>query len=125
MPDDCFESASRLAETGRMNEAFRVFYAGDPPQDTGRGRFESRLRIASLCMKAREYALSLPALRELRREIQQRDLEEWEPELAAKALKMLHECLIATSAGNEEITEVFARICVIDPLLAVKMGNRK
>lgn len=123
--NDCFEASVRLAESGRITEALKAFYEGQQAEDTGRGRFESRLRVASLCITAGQHALSLPALRELRREIKKRCLEEWDPELAARALSMLYECLLATGVKSEETAEMYARICVIDPLLAVKLGDRK
>ncbi len=64
-------------------------------------------------------------LREARTEIGHWRLEEWDPDLSVRALAMLHECLAASGAPNEEIAEVFARICVIDPLLAIKLGDRR
>ena len=123
--ENCPTDAMRLAESGRIAEALKAFYEGQQPEDTGRGRFESRLRVASLCIAAEQHALALPGLRELRREIDQWSLAEWDPEPASRALAMLYECLGKTGAKTEEIAEVFDKICVMDPLLAVRLGDRR
>ncbi len=86
-PPDSFDVALRLAETGRIGEALRVFYDNQQPNDTGRGRFETRLRIARLCIAARQHPLALPMLREARTEIGHWRLEEWDPDLSGEGAR--------------------------------------
>ncbi|MFQ5807853.1 MAG: hypothetical protein ACE5I3_15515, partial [Phycisphaerae bacterium] len=58
--------------------------------------------------------------------IKQYKLEEWEPELAARALGDLYACLQRakpkpTPEDVKRSTEVFARLCRLDPAAALKL----
>jgi hypothetical protein len=75
-------------------------------------------------MAAHQHALALPILRQLKTEIDRRNLEEWDPDLAARVLAMLYESLKEAGVSREEMGDVYSRLCVADPLLALKLGER-
>jgi hypothetical protein len=122
--NDFFGEAVGLAEAGRIGAALESFYRARQPADTGKARFETNTRAAQLCIAAGEHALAVPILRALRDEIDRRRLHEWDPDLAARVLAMLYESLRAAEAKEDEIAQVYSGICVIDPLLALKLRNR-
>jgi type VI secretion system protein ImpA len=85
---------------------------------SGRQRFRRRTQLAHLLMAAGKGKVAQPLLDELATEIETRRLEEWEPsEALAYPLELLMHCL--TSADDERRTQLYTRICRLDPVRAV------
>lgn len=91
-----------------------------------RQRFRAQLALANFCLDMNRLSLAGSLLEGLEQVIDQYRLEDWEPELAARTFRDLYAFLqksrpkptpedAARSAG------VFARLCRLDPALALKL----
>ncbi len=115
---DEFVNALRAVRDGRAAEGLGMITAILATERSGRQRFRRRTQLAHLLMAAGKGKVAQPLLDELASEIEARRLEEWEPsEAIAYPLELLMHCL--TSADDERRTQLYARICRLDPVRAV------
>jgi type VI secretion system protein ImpA len=120
---DILEVAKGLMSRGKLGQAIQLLMRDASQQPSGRARFLRRLQIAQLCMSARQDKVAHPVLEELVKEIDQRQLEDWEDsEMIAPPFSLLLKCLDA--AGNTTAREaIFARLCRIDPSAAMDISR--
>jgi type VI secretion system protein ImpA len=103
---------------GRIAEGLGMITSILATERSGRQRFRRRTQLAHLLMAAGKGKVAQPLLDQLAGEIEERRLEEWEPsEAIAYPLELLMHCL--TSADDERRTQLYARICKLDPVRAV------
>lgn len=115
---DEFVMALAAVRDGRMAEGLGVITGILATERCGRQRFRRRTQLAHLLMAAGKGKVAQPLLDQLASEIEERRLEEWEPgEAIAYPLELLMHCL--TSADDERRTQLYARICKLDPLRAL------
>jgi len=89
---------------------------------SGRLRFQRKVQLAQICMASGYEAIALPILEEIGKEIQQRNLEEWEaPDMLAHPLVLLLRCLHKLDGSPEVRQQVYARICRLDPIQALSV----
>jgi len=93
-----------------------------------RQRYRAQLALASFCLDLNKLQLAASILEGLERDIDAYRLEEWEPELAAHAMRDLYSCLtrLKQKPTPEEATRagaVFARLCRLDPPAALKLDG--
>jgi type VI secretion system protein VasJ len=91
-----------------------------------RQRFLAQLALAGFCMDMNRLVLAGSLLEGLESVIDQYHLEEWEPELAARAFGDLYACLQKarpkpTPEDAQRSAAVFARLCRLDPAKALKL----
>jgi type VI secretion system protein VasJ len=91
-----------------------------------RQRFRAQLALAGFCVDMNRLTLASSLLEGLDGTIEQYRLEDWEPELAARALGDLYACLRKakpkpTPDEVQHINEVFARLCRLNPAAALKL----
>jgi type VI secretion system protein ImpA len=118
-PPDVLDTARELMARGHLAQALQLLMRDAAQQPSGRARFQRRLQIAQLCVGAGQGKVAYPVLEELVKEIDQRQLEEWEAtDMIAPPLALLLKCLDGTENGSLRDT-VFARLCRIDPIAAM------
>jgi type VI secretion system protein ImpA len=118
-PPDVLDTARELMARGHLPQALQLLMRDAAQQPSGRARYLRRLQIAQLCVGAGQGRVAFPVLEELVKEIDQRQLEEWEAtDMIAPPLALLLKCLDATENGGLRET-VFARLCRIDPIAAM------
>jgi type VI secretion system protein ImpA len=116
---DVLDTARELMARGHLAQALQLLMRDAAQQPSGRARFLRRLQMAQLCVGAGQGKVAYPVLEELVKEIDQRQLEEWEgAEMIAPPLALLLKCLDGTENGGMRET-VFARLCRIDPIAAM------
>ncbi len=91
-----------------------------------RQRFRAQLALAGFCVDMNKLSLAGSLLEGLEQAIAQYHLEEWEPDLAARALGDLYACLQKmkpkpTPEDAKRSAEVFAQLCRLDPASALKL----
>jgi type VI secretion system protein ImpA len=115
---DEFAMALAAVRDGRIAEGLGMITSILATERSGRQRFRRRTQLAHLLMAAGKGKVAQPLLDQLAGEIEERRLEEWEPsEAIAYPLELLMHCL--TSADDERRTQLYARICKLDPVRAV------
>ena len=122
-PPDVLDTARELMARGHLPQAIQLLMRDAAQQPSGRARFQRRLQIAQLCVGAGQGKVAYPVLEELVKEIDQRQLEEWEAtDMIAPPLALLLKCL--DGAENDALREtVFNRLCRIDPLAAMDVAR--
>ncbi len=123
-PPDVLDTARELMARGHLPQALQLLMRDAAQQPSGRARFQRRLQIAQLCVGAGQGKVAYPVLDELVKEIDQRQLEEWEAsDMIAPPLALLLKCL-DDSAENGSVREtVFNRLCRIDPIAAMDVSR--
>ena len=118
-PPDVLDTARELMARGHLPQALQLLMRDAAQQPSGRARFLRRLQMAQLCVGAGQGKVAYPVLEELVKEIDQRQLEEWEAtDMIAPPLALLLKCLDGSENGGMRET-VFARLCRIDPISAM------
>ncbi len=93
-----------------------------------RDQFRARLMLAQFCMDFKKLGVAQSIYQGLEEEMRAFNLAEWEPALAAEALRGLYACLSANKAKPtpEEMVyrgAVFGRLCCLDPSTAFKLDG--
>ena len=122
-PPDVLDTARELMARGHLPQALQLLMRDAAQQPSGRARFLRRLQMAQLCVGAGQGKVAFPVLEELVKEIDQRQLEEWEAtDMIAPPLALLLRCLDASENGGMR-ESVFARLCRIDPIAAMDVSH--
>src|SRR5579872_632887 len=119
-PPDAYQLATDAVRGGRIREAIEILATDAKQQDSGRGRFQRRMQLAELCMKAGEMGVAQPILEELQSVIDQHNLENWEAaDVVAYPLTMLMRCLVKSDGDAALRQKLYGRICRLDPVQAL------
>lgn len=122
-PPDVLEVARELMAKGKLPQAIQLLMRDVAQQASGRARFQRRLQIAQLCVNSGQGKVAFPVLEELVKEIDERQLEEWEAaEMIAPPFALLLRCLGKDADGNLR-EAAFARLCRIDPIAAMDVSK--
>ena len=114
---DEFQQAVEAVKEGRTADGLKMITAILATERSGRARFRRRTQLAHLLMVAGKDKIAHPLLSQLATEIEERHLEDWEEsEAIAYPLELLLRCLEAT---DEQRTELYTKICRLDPVRAV------
>jgi hypothetical protein len=123
--------ARKLAAGGKLAEALAVSQAAVAAAPTGLLRFMTRLEVAELAAAAGQPALARALFEDLDREMGQRGLESWDPQLAARCLEGLLRVLRQATksapgvkGGVEAATVgvIYDRLCRLDPAAVLRLG---
>jgi type VI secretion system protein ImpA len=108
---------------GKLPQAIQLLMRDAAQQSSGRGRFLRRLQMAQMCVNAGQGKVAFPVLDELVKEIDHRQLEEWEAtDMIAPPFALLLRCLGKDADASFRET-VFSRLCRIDPLAAMDVSR--
>ncbi len=119
-PPDSYQLAMEAARGGQYQEAIEILSRELAHERSGRGRFQRRLQIAQVCLATGNEAIAHPILEDLAREIDQRNLENWESaEVVAHPLALLFRCISKLDGAPEEKQKLYSRICRLDPQQAL------
>lgn len=114
---DEFQQALEAVRDGRTADGLKVITSILATERSGRARFRRRTQLAHLLMVAGKDKIAQPLLNQLVTEIEERHLEDWEEnEAIAYPLELLLRCL---DASDEQRTELYTKICRLDPVRAV------
>lgn len=120
---DVLDLARDMMSRGQLPQAIQLLMRDAAQQSSGRARFQRRLQVAQLCVSAGQGKVAYPVLEELVKEIDQRQLEEWEAtDMIAPPFSLLLRCL-GKDSSNGMREEVFARLCRIDPIAAMDVSR--
>jgi type VI secretion system protein VasJ len=116
-----FAEALAVAAKGELSAALSQLDTALRAAPDERSRFQVRLAQAQACVAARQPAMARALFQRLDADVQSRQLEAWEPSLAARVLEGL---LSLPSRQNDaaEIEKLYARLCAIDPNTALRVG---
>jgi type VI secretion system protein ImpA len=118
---DAFQLALEAARSGNAEHAIELLADEITRQTSGRGRFQRKLQLAQICLSTGQQAIAHSLLQELAEAIDQHQLERWEaPDLVAHALSLLYACVERSEMDNAEKAKLYARICRLDPVQALK-----
>lgn len=117
-----FELAMEAARSGRPEVSIELLTREIAQEASGRGRFLRRVQLARLSEAAGNDKIALSMLQQAVAEIEEKKLEEWESrEMLAYPLALLYRCLVKSDGSLEDRDRVYAWICRLDPLEAMKL----
>jgi type VI secretion system protein VasJ len=128
---EAVKKAGELAKKKKVNEAVNLFQEGIKSTTEKREQFIWRLGLARFCLNAKLPQVAIPHLEQLEREIGRFSLDDWEPQLALEALVLLHKAYKkaidedkAFPDTEEKAQKLFARLCQLDPMMALNLGKK-
>jgi type VI secretion system protein VasJ len=110
---------------GKQGEAMKLATARIDAATNARQRFARRMLLAQLCLDSGQAVLARGLFAALDRELRDRGLDEWEPELAARVLEgFVRSIRVAAKAGAryEGADLVYERLCLLDPAAAARLA---
>ena len=117
---DIFDEAIAAVKAGNTSEGLGIISKVLATERSGRLRFKRRTQLAHLLLAGGKEKIAQALLDELAAEIEARRLDDWEEtEAVAYPLSLLLRCLAADGADNERRTQLYARICKLDPIRAL------
>jgi type VI secretion system protein VasJ len=123
---DDLPEARALLVAGKGTEALALARQAIESTGSPRRRFARRLALAFACLDTGNALLARGMFAALDREIQERGLSEWEPELVGRTLDGFVRSIRAaakTGAKYEGADAVFERLCLVDPAAAARLAN--
>lgn len=125
---EAIDEARKLLSQSKGEDAVRRMSRAIEASTSRRDRFRAQLALASFCVDMNKHSLAASVLDGLEQVVDQYKLDEWEPELAARAFGDLYSCLLQmkpkpTPEQLQRSTVVFARLCRLDPALALKLES--
>lgn len=121
---DVYELALNAVRSGQPESAIQMLARQTAQETSGRGRFLRNIQLAQICHAAGHSSIAYPILHSLADEIASRNLEKWEaPELLARPLALLFRCLGELDGKAEEKQSTYAKICCLDPVQAMEVGQ--
>lgn len=124
--------ARQLAARGKLAEAVKLYQDGIAATGQKRGQFLWRLGLARLCLDAGKVALAAPQLEELEKEIQQHELEVWEPRLCLEVYTalltarrtLLKDTRRATPELAQKTSQLYDRLCRLNVMAAMSLDGK-
>ncbi|HEX4771851.1 MAG TPA: type VI secretion system protein TssA [Bryobacteraceae bacterium] len=121
---DVFDVAVKTLKDGDAAGGLRLLTDKLATERSNRGRFRRRTQIAHLLLSGGRPKVARPLLDQLASEIEERKLDEWEDgSVVAYPLELLLRCLSADPAQEERKTELYTRLCRLDPVRAMAISN--
>jgi type VI secretion system protein ImpA len=124
-PRDPFTQARAELVAGRPNKAIELLVAELARERSPRGRFVRQTQIAWVMVEANLAIVAQPMLEKLVAEIDERQLETWEAgPLVAQPIALL--CRVIDKledsyAGEHQRSDLYLRVCRLDPLQAIAL----
>jgi type VI secretion system protein ImpA len=123
-PPDPYELAMEKVRKGRVDEAIEMLAQDVALQQSGRGRFLSKVSFCQICLAANRDQLALPILEELVETIDRHRLEAWESsDSIAHALTLFYRSLDKAGSDAALKQKIYARICRLDPMQALRFAK--
>ena len=117
-----FETAMKLAKSGKISEAVESLSREASREGTGRERFQRQLELSRLCFATGHFAIAVPILQNMVAEIEKRGLFDWEDHpLVAQPLILLVQCMDRTKRDPAERARVYDLLCRLEPAYALQL----
>jgi len=117
--------ANTHARGGRHERAIALLMRESSREKTKRGRFVLQSQLARIMVEAGHEKIAMPILEELIADIEAYKLEEWEfGELVATPMTLLFRCMEKTDGDEAVRQSLYLRICRLDPIQAIGLGQR-
>ena len=120
-----FGKAQDLARQKKLIEAVEMMQSEWQPGFTKREQLLWRLALTQIMVRSKISHLALPHLEQIMQDINDYKLEDWDPELAIKGLKVVWEGFKAhpNKAFSEKAGETQNRIAKINPAEAIRLAG--
>ncbi len=125
-PDDrdVFEVAVATLKAGDAAGGLKLLSDKLASERSNRGRFRRRTQIAHLLLSGGHPKVAEPLLDQLANEIEERRLDEWEEgAVVAYPLELLLRCIPPDADHAERKTQLYARLCKLDPVRAMSISG--
>ncbi len=119
----------------KFEENLHLLQQGVESDTSLKGKFLRKLNIASYCLNAKQFDLSKVFLAELKKEIDDYNLSDWEPALSTAVWKTYYQInskIIDETKNRDETAllekeqkELFNKIAKYDGILAIKLNQNK
>jgi type VI secretion system protein ImpA len=120
---DVFEVALATLKGGDAAGGLKLLTEKLANERSNRGRFRRRTQIAHLLLDGGHPKVAAPLLDQLASEIDERKLDEWEESaIVAYPLELLLRCVPPDPSQQERKTELYARLCKLDPVRAMSIS---
>ncbi len=122
---EAIEKAQGLAKKKKLAEAVLLLQEGLRRSFSRKQQLLWRLGLSQLLLNAKKPHLALPHLESVLQDIDRYGLEQWEPDLALKGLKMVWIGFGTRSdeAGKEQATGILNRIAKLAPAEALRLAK--
>lgn len=90
--------------------------------ESGRQRFELRLRLAELLLRHQRSDIAVPVITDLLTSAEEHRLRDWQPELFARSLRLAVEAARAAELDRSARGQVWAKLCQTAPGEAIALG---
>jgi type VI secretion system protein ImpA len=122
---DPFSLARAELSASRPNKAVELLVAELARERSPRGRFVRETQLAWVMVEAGMHAVARPILEQLVKAIDDRKLEDWESgPLVAQPLALLCRVIDAGESSSHDRSELYLRVCRLDPLQAIALQAR-
>jgi len=119
-----YEEATQLAADKKLRDAMALFQLGCAQSTSLREQSLWRFNQARFCFENGLIQLAVPLLENLDRQLTEKGVEEWEPQITTKVLELLLRCYRDGAAAPENRVEALhARLCRHDLALAFDLSN--
>jgi type VI secretion system protein ImpA len=124
MRRDPWDIARERARGGDPRGAMELLMREANQEKSERARFLRRSQAAEIMVGAGMEPVALPILREMMERIETHRLEEWEDgETVAQPMGLLYQCITRLESDEADRRELYVRICRLDPVQAVRLGD--
>ena len=122
---EMIQKAQALAKKKKVGEAVSILQQELRSSYSKREQLLWRLGLSQILVNAKKPQLALPHLESVLQDIDAYKLEEWDPNLALKGLKMVWQGFSTHSdeVGKKQATDVLNRIAKLDPTEALRLGK--
>lgn len=125
--DSDADQARTLASQGKLTEAIALLQTKASSAPTAARAFAARLELARLLLAANQPALARAIYAGLDEEVRARDLETWDPTLAAACLDGYLRSVRAAVKAGHKVTEdpnvLYVRLGRVNPLIALQLDE--
>lgn len=123
---DTYEQALTLGKEKKYREALALFQQGCSQSTSLREQSLWRFNQARFCVELNLLQLSVPLLENLDRQLIEKGVDEWEPQITSKVLELLLRCYRALDIAEvpeKRVEELHARLCKLDLALAFDLSK--
>ncbi len=120
---DVYDLAREEAVSGRPQNAIELLNREIGHERSGRARFQRKLQLAEICMTAGYESVAHPILEALVKEVDDRELGEWESsDLIVRVLVLAFRCVEKLGIDPEQKQKLYGQICRLDPSQALTLS---
>jgi type VI secretion system protein ImpA len=124
-----WREAEQLVQSGQIDAGLVQMTKLSGAEPNGRVRFQRKLLLADVCLNTRRVRLAKSILEELAELIDKHQLENWETsQMIGAVWTRLHRCYKNEEAGTaneDKASQLFNRLCRLDPWQAMSCGEGK